>query len=883
MWAKISLGIVLLLVAGAILWGTSSGLIHKAITKFQHPDIYQLDAHYADEKRVRANLESAPTSPKAWLDAARFEIADNSPYGAEFCLQQATANGASSALVQALRPEIGAVKSRWDGLCDRLLSNGRFADGNNVYADIYPLLDQVRNAKGSAPLTGKARADYDLLEAHLLLREGRRDEARAILAGLKDQKWPLAGLTSYLYAKSYLRESDPALARAAFTDYLNRFPGERLNAYAQLELGNLALKAFDKKGAEAAYEVVTKRHPDTPQAHAAMLALLDLAMGVVPEPPAASSPAEQDQQAIFNLASSDPEPGPDVPKGDQSAAASPLPPETTQAARPVPAPTNKLDPRLIPHELAPWDLYGALFEQACEAPEVQTRAVALWDATCGATIPPPDAWVVLSPEDAYGWAKALAASGHARAAIKLCDWGIGKQGAKAPTRVHLAQLRGRLQILLGSYADAESGLTQVRNELATQTEIAPLDYEIARSYRMRYNPGKARAWYQKASTSHDPELALDARAQAAWAASQMGKWDVALSEYQGIVASNPDSAYADVGREHLLSQAIREHQDATAAALAADLKAHATSGARALKGAYFLRRPKGGDWSAFFKQYPFTIYGTYAAQAAKEQYRGLDLASLPSALTFDELRKQETSIAGAEMEAVLWDLADAEWSAKPAKASIADPFRLMGEALLEAVSGHPKQTILKSAEFFDRGGQAQVPYGWASLLLDEAYPLKYLDQVDAAAAKVNFPPSIVLGIIRQESFFNPKATSGAGARGLMQLMPATAKWAAKQAGLSPPDAAALEDPATNLALGCWNLQFLRSTVGESFGLVLAAHNGGPGNVAKWQSTLADAGSDPALFLELIPNQETREFCKMVLTNQAVYEYRLGEQGQKAVF
>jgi soluble lytic murein transglycosylase-like protein len=137
--------------------------------------------------------------------------------------------------------------------------------------------------------------------------------------------------------------------------------------------------------------------------------------------------------------------------------------------------------------------------------------------------------------------------------------------------------------------------------------------------------------------------------------------------------------------------------------------------------------------------------------------------------------------------------------------------------------------------------------------------------------------ALVYAFMRQESAFNVNATSPVGARGLMQLMPATAGYMAKQR-FRGAKRRALYDPALNIELGQRYLRYLidNDQVGGDIFLLAAAYNGGPGNLAKWQRRMARAATDPLLFIESIPARETRMFVERVLANLWIYRERLGQ-------
>jgi soluble lytic murein transglycosylase-like protein len=142
--------------------------------------------------------------------------------------------------------------------------------------------------------------------------------------------------------------------------------------------------------------------------------------------------------------------------------------------------------------------------------------------------------------------------------------------------------------------------------------------------------------------------------------------------------------------------------------------------------------------------------------------------------------------------------------------------------------------------------------------------------------------SLVLALIRQESRFNPKAKSHRGARGLLQLMPRTASYVASDRKLrgSKKDRDVLFDPKTNLSLGKKYINILmndKAVKGDLFRM-LAAWNGGPGNLNKWMRNVK-YGDDPLLFIESIPSKETRIFIERVLTNYWIYQSRFGNNNR----
>jgi soluble lytic murein transglycosylase len=136
--------------------------------------------------------------------------------------------------------------------------------------------------------------------------------------------------------------------------------------------------------------------------------------------------------------------------------------------------------------------------------------------------------------------------------------------------------------------------------------------------------------------------------------------------------------------------------------------------------------------------------------------------------------------------------------------------------------------------------------------------------------------ALVFAIMRQESAFDPKARSRAGAMGLMQVMPGTAGFMTRT--MAPEHAgASLLDPGVSLSLGQQYVQHLLDTVaGGDLVRMAAGYNGGPGNVARWDSGGAH-GSDPLLWIASIPLHETRDYVERVMANYWLYRIRFGQK------
>jgi soluble lytic murein transglycosylase len=155
------------------------------------------------------------------------------------------------------------------------------------------------------------------------------------------------------------------------------------------------------------------------------------------------------------------------------------------------------------------------------------------------------------------------------------------------------------------------------------------------------------------------------------------------------------------------------------------------------------------------------------------------------------------------------------------------------------------------------------------ILPERGYPLRTPPTVSGGAET-----AFVLGITRQESGFDPRARSGAGAMGMMQLMPATAHTLAHRLGYG---SGALEDADYNMQLGSAYLGQLVNQFSGSYVMAAAAYNAGPGRPTEWAAFCGDprsSGTDPADFIECIPFSETRDYVMRVLEATEVYRARL---------
>jgi soluble lytic murein transglycosylase len=156
------------------------------------------------------------------------------------------------------------------------------------------------------------------------------------------------------------------------------------------------------------------------------------------------------------------------------------------------------------------------------------------------------------------------------------------------------------------------------------------------------------------------------------------------------------------------------------------------------------------------------------------------------------------------------------------------------------------------------------------------YLAPYRDQLKAAARQLDLDEAWVNGLIRQESRFIAQAKSRVGAGGLMQLMPATAKWVAGKIGLKDWQSSQVTDVDTNLSLGTYYLRHVLDSLDGSPVLASAAYNAGPGRARAWRG---DQSMEAAIYAETIPFSETRDYVKKVMANSSYYAHNFSQQLQ----
>jgi soluble lytic murein transglycosylase len=160
--------------------------------------------------------------------------------------------------------------------------------------------------------------------------------------------------------------------------------------------------------------------------------------------------------------------------------------------------------------------------------------------------------------------------------------------------------------------------------------------------------------------------------------------------------------------------------------------------------------------------------------------------------------------------------------------------------------------------------------------VDQRFPMPFRESVVRRSQEINLDPAYVYGLIRQESRFIMDARSHVGASGLMQVMPATARWTARKIGLANFAIEQLNDRDTNIAIGTGYLKLVLDDFDGSMPLAAAAYNAGPGRPRNWRNGPV---IEAAAWAENVPFNETRDYVKKVLANTTLYAAVLSGQPQ----
>ena len=291
------------------------------------------------------------------------------------------------------------------------------------------------------------------------------------------------------------------------------------------------------------------------------------------------------------------------------------------------------------------------------------------------------------------------------------------------------------------------------------------------------------------------------------------------------------------------------------------------------------------------KQMDESVWRYWKARALKEQGKLVEANAL-----FNQLSRERHYygwLATDELESIMsnpeldYTVSEDEVTAIAANPSIKravefQRLEMHWEAKLEwawATQEFSDKQLIAAAEFAIR----QNWYDIAIITADNTkqihdfnlrFPTPYRELIQRSAKKEKIDEAWVYGLTRQESRFMHYAKSGVGASGLMQLMPATAKWAAKRMGNFSYTSEMIHDLSTNIDIGTYYMHHILDAMGGQTVLATAAYNAGPTRAKRW---MASTPLEASIYIETIPYAETRNYVQKVMANSNFYAPRLGSK------
>ncbi len=418
-------------------------------------------------------------------------------------------------------------------------------------------------------------------------------------------------------------------------------------------------------------------------------------------------------------------------------------------------------------------------------------------------------------------------------------------------------------------------------EACTQEALRPrVLYLLATSKGILDAEAGRALWTRLADEYPLHSYADDALYAAAELDLKLGDAAGALERLDTLVRTHPHGDYA--GEAHFRRFFIRwRGGDLGGARSALERFEEATRGV-----ALALERPRALYWSARFREaggdeaaahalygevlrhHPTTIYALWAEERLGDRAGELTVRAE----------------AGVEGEGLAALERDAAWRTARALQRLGLAQEAERAFAHVDVTAHGSTTLLAAAHVLRAEGQAKVfrslperaveealigPLnGLSQSIWDRHRPQSYASLLDDAAARAGVEADLLRGLVHRESRFNPRARSGAGALGLAQVMPATAREELRRLGGALRDPSQLLEPKLNARVGASYLARLLRQFDGRAELALAAYNGGPGRVSRWWSERTTDEVD--VFVESIPIEETRQYVKNVMQSAAAY-------------
>jgi soluble lytic murein transglycosylase len=470
----------------------------------------------------------------------------------------------------------------------------------------------------------------------------------------------------------------------------------------------------------------------------------------------------------------------------------------------------------------------------------------------------------LTPDEELVVARSTNVSGPVARALSGYAKGMASPDATPGDRLDY----GELLIRAGKYRDAPAVLEQVRAPANLAAEAA---YQRGRALVLGGNGSAARTALRAVAEQYraDTTGAASALYLLGDLATDDNRDDEAVGYFRSLYHGYPTSPRADDARFRVgLIEYVKGSNRAAAVQFDSLVRLYPRSSeataARYWSGRAWLgagdRARAGAAWREVIAREPLSYYAATSAQQLKlapwsPPGGGAAVDRFPRVPAVDSAMRRITLLEQLGMDTE----ARFEYDALESSAS-ATPDRLLATAAALRDHGQTSRAIKLAWKIIDGGTRDARAYRLAYPVIDQS-------ELVRQAKSRSIEPTLVAAIIRQESSFNPRAVSVAGARGLMQVMPSVGQQIARSLGYPLWDPGLLFDPDANLELGVAHLAASIRQY-DNMPRVLAAYNAGGSRVTRWA---AKAGTDdPEVFIERISFTETRDYVRIVERNAEIY-------------
>jgi len=424
---------------------------------------------------------------------------------------------------------------------------------------------------------------------------------------------------------------------------------------------------------------------------------------------------------------------------------------------------------------------------------------------------------------------------------------------------------GSVLYRLRRFADAAAQFDRVRTPPKL---VAAAQYQVARAQIALGNTEEGRATLRRITTAYSTDTSsASALLLLADLATDDNRDQDARQALLTLLKRFPTGRHATSARFRAGMISYIQGDRKAAAAQLDSLVARDANSSEALAAGYWAGRSYAalGDkaksrarWQSVIKQDPLSYYSVMSANRLGTTLVARD-ASPPA---YPRVPAVDTVIGRvAVLKDVGMDVEAGFENDKLFRDALGDPTRLVATAKALSGSDQASRSIALGKRAIDDVGPTPANYRLY-------FPVLERETLISSSKENGLDPVLVAALIRQESNFNPLATSPVGARGLMQLMPDVGRSLATAKGIGPWNPDILYEPAINIKLGTAHLSTLMRKYPEVV-KSLSAYNAGESRVEKW-STKAGA-ADPEVFTERIPFVETRDYVRTILRNRAYYK------------